>query len=244
MRPLRIAVCNVQSGLGTRRGWWDYAVTARHRFVPRLTRHIERIGTALLDAEVHLAVFTEVDGGSARTAHVDQARLLAEHGGFRHHAFFPCFSVGTHIHQGNAVHGRSPVLAVRNHPLAGFGEPRFLSEAAVGPPDGPLQVFAAHTSLDAAVRSKQLREIRDHVAATRGPILLAGDFNARQSRELEHLTGVLAHVPVGPTFPSWRPRWWLDHLFVSPHFRVRAARVMHEVREADHLPLLIDLMRL
>lgn len=240
---MRVAVCNVQSGLGTHRGWWDYAWTFRHRIVPRTTRHIERIGAALRREGVDLAVFTEVDGGSTRTAGIDQAALLAESGGFADHAFFACFEVGQRVRQGNAVHGRGAVRAVHNHRMSGVGEPRFLSEASVTLPDGDVRVFAAHTSLDVAVRRSQLVEIRDIVAGAEGPTLLAGDFNARQSEELDDLASALEQVACGPTFPSWRPRWALDHLFVDRSFEVVRARVMSEVRAADHLPLLVELAR-
>lgn len=243
MRRLRVAVLNVQSGLGTTRGWWDYFRTMRYRIQPRVTRHIERIGAALRHRAVDLAVFTEVDGGSRRTAGVDQAALLAERGGFASHAFFPCFHVADSICQGNAIHARGPVELVKNHPLPGLGEPRYLSEAVVELDGGPIHVFATHTSLDAAVRREQLAEIRDIVAEHPGPALLGGDLNARKSDELDHLVRALRHVPCGPTFPSWRPRWALDHLFVSEHFTARSARVLREVREADHLPVLVELSR-
>lgn len=241
MKRLRVAVLNLQSGLGTTRGWWDYVVTLRHRVVPRRTRHVERVGAALRREEVDLAIFSEVDGGSGRTAGVDQGRLLRETGGFADHAFFPCFVVGERIRQGNAIHARARVRPVENHPLPGLGEPRFLSEAVVELPAGPIHVFAAHTSLDAAVRREQLCRIRDLVGGHDRPVLLAGDFNARRSDELDELCRTLRQVPCGPTFPSWKPRWELDHLFVSPHFEALRARVATEVRESDHLPLRVDL---
>ncbi len=242
MSVVRFAVCNIQSGIGVRRGWFDYLVTLPQRLRPRRTRHLERIGQALRFATVDVAVFTEVDGGSTRTAGVDQAQVLADHGQLSDYAFFPCFSLGGRVLQGNAIHARGPVHHARNHRLSGGGEPRFLSHAVVELQSGAIDVFATHVSLDARVRREQLGEIRDQVARVDGPVLLAGDFNARHGMELDHLSRVLTRVPTGSTFPSWRPRWALDHLFASTHFSIRASRVMHEVRESDHLPVFAELV--
>jgi endonuclease/exonuclease/phosphatase family metal-dependent hydrolase len=236
---LRVAVMNVQTGLGTTRGWWEYARLLGR--IKRRTRHVARIGAAFQRAEVDLAILQEVDGGSGRTGGVDQAALLAEHSRLASFHFFPCLQLVDRVNQGNAVHARTGVRGIANHALPGHGEPRYLSEAVVERDDRTLHVFAAHTSLKTAVRREQLQEIHRIVGLRQGPVLLGGDFNARRSDELDHLSAALRQVPAGPTFPSWRPRWALDHLFVSPHFRVRAARVADEVREADHLPVVVDL---
>jgi len=240
---MRVAVMNVQTGLGVTRGWWEYLACLRGRAarVERRARRVPRIGAALREARVDLAILQEVDGGSARTGGVDQATALAEHSALASACFFPCLRIGERVHQGNAVLSDSRLRFVANHALPGAGEPRFLSEATFERDGAAVHVFAAHTSLKAAVRRAQLEEIRRIVALRPGPVLLGGDFNARGSAELDELSRALRRAPGGPTFPSWSPRWALDHLFVSRHFRVREARVAREIREADHLPMLVDL---
>lgn len=240
-RPfLRVAVMNVQSGVGTTRGFWQYLDLSRRRAARREAR-ITRIGSALARANVSLAILLEVDGGSRRTGGLDQAARIADTSGLAGFSFFSCFRVADELNQGNAVHCSGGVEAVRNHRLPGLGEPRFLSEALVHWAGRTMHVFAAHVSLKAGVRREQLEEIRRITAARRRPVLLGGDFNTRKSEELDALSATLRRVPTGPTFPSWRPRFTLDHLFVSEHFRIVAARVASELREADHLPAIFDL---
>jgi endonuclease/exonuclease/phosphatase family metal-dependent hydrolase len=237
---LRVAVMNVQSGVGTTRGWWQYLAPAGRRAASR-ERNIARIGKAFARHGVQLAILLEIDGGSDRTAGVNQAQLLGREAGLEGCCFFPCFRLGDEINQGNAVLAWGAVRSVRNHPLSGIGEPRFLSEAAVTWAGQEIHVFVTHTSLKAAVRRAQLEEIRAIVASRHRPVLLGGDFNARRGRELDDLSATLRRVPTGLTFPSWRPRWALDHLFVSAHFESTQARVVTELLESDHLSLVADL---
>jgi endonuclease/exonuclease/phosphatase family metal-dependent hydrolase len=239
-RRLRVAVMNVQSGAATTRGWWEYLQPSRREAASRL-RRIEAIGHGLDHHGVDLAILLEIDGGSGRTGGIDQAAAIARHGSLPSFCFFPCFRLGEEINQGNAVHAAAGVTMVENHPLSGIGEPRFLSEAAVSWAGEEIHVFVAHTSLKGTVRRTQLEEIRAIVASRHRPVLLGGDFNARKSRELDELSATLHRVATGLTFPSWRPRWALDHLFVSAHFRTESAKVLTELREADHLAVIADL---
>jgi endonuclease/exonuclease/phosphatase (EEP) superfamily protein YafD len=81
------------------------------------------------------------------------------------------------------------------------------------------------------VLRSQLRELKSLAARTRGPLVLAGDFNAtRQHRPFRQLLdGPLrdAHLARGRGFArSWPadralpPFALLDHVVVSPHFTV------------------------
>ncbi|GAA5482960.1 endonuclease/exonuclease/phosphatase family protein [Haloferula sargassicola] len=84
------------------------------------------------------------------------------------------------------------------------------------------------------------------------PVILGGDFNSgRRSVVWQRLAGSLAEAQAQfagqrprSTFPSMKPLVGLDHVFLSPHFRVREVLVPDSpmtVRASDHLPLLVEL---
>ena len=84
-------------------------------------------------------------------------------------------------------------------------------------------------------------------AGTDLPLVICGDFNATTlspvyralSRGLSDVRRTERRVR-GGTWPSSRPLLCIDHMFVSPEFRVRSCSVARDAvtREAsDHLPL-------
>lgn len=89
-------------------------------------------------------------------------------------------------------------------------------------------------------REAVLRELR----ASDLPTLLGGDFNCGPGEDTAELFGRAGFPPVQTTEPTWRRRpYVLDHLFHSPQFTPRAARVIptlcsdhHAVRAEFHMP--------
>jgi endonuclease/exonuclease/phosphatase family metal-dependent hydrolase len=70
-----------------------------------------------------------------------------------------------------------------------------------------------------------------------------GDLNAEpDSPELKSLVARtdLRLVPLGETFPSWKPKKGLDHFLVSPDILVNTASVL-DIGLSDHLPIMMDL---
>jgi endonuclease/exonuclease/phosphatase family metal-dependent hydrolase len=80
--------------------------------------------------------------------------------------------------EGPAILSRYPIVASETYDLprcVSFFDPRVLLRAEIATPDGPLQVFSAHTS-GAACQVERVAEI---VRAWRGrmPVMLMGDLN-------------------------------------------------------------------
>jgi endonuclease/exonuclease/phosphatase family metal-dependent hydrolase len=235
---LRFAICNLQTGIGTTRGYWHYLATAWKYVLPHHSAYVERAGAFLGEAAVDVAAFCEIGGGSWRTRGVDQAALIARSSPLVHHAFFPAFVAGRRINQGNAFCSRYPVQPIANHPLPGPGEPRFLSEAEVRIDGRAVRVFVTHLSLQLDVRTPQLRRIAALTDRVDRPTVLAGDFNISQDAELQLLAeSQLQQVPPCPTYPAWKPARALDHLFFSEHFTIGGSAAFDRFLFSDHLPL-------
>ena len=240
-RLLRVAISNVQNGIGTTRGFWHYLSTAWKYRLPHGSAPLVRAGAFLRSERIDLAALCEVEGGAWRSRGVDQVALIADEAGLAGRAFFPTHVVGTRINQGNGVCTRFPIRQVCNHRLPGRGEPRYLSEAEITLFDVPARVFVTHLSLNRTLRGPQIHAIAEIIDRADLPTILAGDFNASREAELDLLLeSNLQKATSAPTFPSWRPFRRLDYLFFSRHFALHRSSVFDRFRFADHLPFVAE----
>jgi endonuclease/exonuclease/phosphatase family metal-dependent hydrolase len=242
MKTLRIAVCNLQTGIGTTKGYWQYLLTGHRYWFPHGSRQIELAADFLRDARIDIALLCEVEGGSRRSRWVDQVDLLAQRSGLVERLFFPTRIVGRSVNQGNGIVSRWPLRYRFNRALPGYGEPRFLSEASLKANAARLRLLVTHLSLEQTLREPQIHSIADALAGSDEPTVLGGDFNISQEAELDLIQeGHLAKALSQATFPSWRPRRALDHLFLSHHFEVRDVYTYDRWLFSDHLPLIVQL---
>ncbi|KAB7624296.1 endonuclease/exonuclease/phosphatase family protein [Alkalilimnicola sp. S0819] len=238
---LRIAVCNLQGGVGTTRGWWHYLSTGWRYWLPHGNGMVLEAARFLREERVDLALCSEVENASRRCCRVDQARLLADAAGLRHVLFFETFRLGERIRQGNAVLARYPLARMGNHRLPGRGQPRYLSEASLALGRGALRCYVTHLSLEQKFRLRQIRQLEAFLGESDEPRVLGGDFNVSHRAELELLRDSPLTQAISPaTFPSWKPRRHLEHLFASRHLHIERVRVFERFRFSDHLPLLVD----
>jgi endonuclease/exonuclease/phosphatase family metal-dependent hydrolase len=242
IQEFRMAISNVQNGIGTTRGFWHYSLTAWKYKLPHRSAPIRAAGRFMKKEAVDLAALCEIGGGAWRTFHTDQTSLLAAEAGFEEKTFFPTLVKGRWMNQGNAVCARFPIRSIANHRLPGRGEPRYLSEAEVDIRGVRTVIFVTHLSLSRPLRDPQIEWIAERVDKLDRPTLLAGDFNISKEDEFELLLkGDLKKAPSLPTFPAWNPARPLDHLFFTEHFQVKQVQTFDRFRFSDHLPLLVDL---
>ncbi|KQN26321.1 hypothetical protein ASE86_09335 [Sphingomonas sp. Leaf33] len=114
----------------------------------------------------------------------------------------------------------------------------------------PFRIIALHPrpplpGQDTHARDAEIAIAARRAARTRIPVLAMGDFNdvawSHTSRLFKRVGGYLdARIGRGTyaTFPAHVPLlgWPLDHLFVTPEFRVRTLDVLEDVG-SDHLPI-------
>ncbi|MER5886057.1 endonuclease/exonuclease/phosphatase family protein [Streptomyces sp. NPDC001941] len=123
-------------------------------------------------------------------------------------------------------------------------------------PGGTVRVQLAHPMpplpSQVGLWQRETRAVRDAVRAVRGPVLVAGDFNASQDhaafRDLLDTAGLhdSARLAGASRTPSWPNEGVLpayvqiDHVLVSDHFSVRSARFL-DLAHTDHRALLVEL---
>lgn len=238
----RIAICNLQLGVGTTKGYWQYLTSGWKYLLPHDSEPIRQAASFLQKESIDIAALCEVEGVSWRSKDTDQLKLLAQTAHLPHSHFFPTYTSGSWKRQGNAVGTRFGIhRTVKNHPLPGRGEPRFLSEAKIQLGAQPVRLFITHLSLYQKMREPQIERVDQIINQEKAPTILAGDFNIAQQDELKLLTeSQLQLATSAPTFPSWKPNRWLDHLFFSNHFRIKSCYTFDEFYFSDHLPLLAE----
>ncbi len=239
---LRIAVSNLQSGIGTTRGYWQYLTTGWKYFLPHGSRALEGAVDFLKSERIDIAALCEANGPSRRSMGVDQVAQVADRGGLPNHVFFPTHVVGDKVNQGNAICSRHPVRHVANHRLPGIGEPRHLSEAEVEVEGRPVRVLITHLALDLGQRAKQIDRIVELIGEGPGrPTILAGDFNVSREEEMELLVDTkLQMAATAATFPAWKPQRRLDYLFFSHEFTILDSHAWSGTLFSDHLPLVAE----
>jgi endonuclease/exonuclease/phosphatase family metal-dependent hydrolase len=155
-------------------------------------------------------------------------------------------------HFGNAVLSRHDFELVREGSLPQRGgEPRAVQWLRVRTPSREFHLMNTHLGIWFWERHFQIRALLGAEwrvrAGTDLPLVICGDFNATTlspvyralSRSLSDVRRAERRLR-GGTWPSSRPLLCIDHMFVSPEFRVRSCSVARDAvtREAsDHLPL-------
>ena len=121
--------------------------------------------------------------------------------------------------------------------------------AVVRMPQGAVHVFIVHTLRFPWVGSqyRQMGAMARIVRRQQGPVIVMGDFNASPfSVTLEHFlekTGLrrLTWLPSWPAWPAPLPQLAIDHVFVSPHWRLAAGPWVGRAAGSDHLPVILEL---
>ncbi|MEQ8307233.1 MAG: endonuclease/exonuclease/phosphatase family protein [Hoeflea sp.] len=106
-----------------------------------------------------------------------------------------------------------------------------------------LEVIGVHLGLTPGMRRKQLLTLRKVLEERHHPVLLAGDFNERNSKRLPFDPPATIVSP-GLTFHASGPTAALDRFVLGPGLRAVSAHVHHSSlakRASDHLPIVIEI---
>lgn len=238
---LRIAVINLQSGIGVTRGYSQYLTRGWRYLLPHHGLPIGEAAVFLVSEHVDIALLTEVEGGSRRSRYLSHLTILSERTGLRYAKFFSTRSHGETINEGNAILSRTPILSTTTHPLSRSTNPRVLGVSVVQLENSTLSVCVVHLALRARARLAQMQELVGLLTKLDGPIILAGDFNERDHAAFDVLKDIGLTPMSVPSFPSWKPRHALQVLFVSTHLQATSISAPALSAFSDHLPLLIVL---
>ena len=200
------------------------------QFNKRLVLQDIKDGLRTLDADV--AFLQEVQGKHDKNArrHVSWPKM-AQHEFLTHdgsHCVYGMNAVYQHGHHGNAVVSRHPIpvwenIDISHHPVESRG--LLHCEVAIEGWKQRVHCINVHLGLWGRSRRYQLEWMADRIRAavpTKGPLIVAGDFNDWQKKASEYLKAelglheVFEHVEGRParSYPAQMPFFTLDRIYV------------------------------
>ncbi len=226
----------------------------RQRSEARIAEIIASLGADVVGLQ-------ELDHNRSRSAHADQAAIIAQELGWQH-VFHPAMQNGDEQY-GDAIVSRLPFTVKRAAELPGMSpwycrEKRIAIWLEVETDLGPVQLINTHFGLGRLERILQAQWLlgADWLGAlpTSAPAILLGDFNSvRTSRAYRILARALRDVRtlIEPprayrTYPTRGPFLAVDHIFVNAELHATGLSV-HRTPLArvasDHYPLVAELTK-
>jgi endonuclease/exonuclease/phosphatase family metal-dependent hydrolase len=249
---LRVATYNIHKGVNT----------LRRLSLAQIREQLDALDLDIICLQEvqgrHDRLSTRITGYPAQAHHDYLASGVTGANDAPHQAVYGMNAVYTQGHHGNAVLSHLPVLRSSNLDISHHRlESRGMLHAlfATGVPAQPrINVVCVHLGLFAVSRRYQLRTVSQTLAAripVQEPLIVAGDFNDWQGKDLQALTEPLQlveahhhlHGRYGLTFPARLPVMPLDRLFVRG-LTVQQATVHHGskwARLSDHALLFAEL---
>jgi endonuclease/exonuclease/phosphatase family metal-dependent hydrolase len=239
-KTLKIAILNLQSGIGVTKGYWQYPFLFWKYFLPHSSDNLLGIGDFARDENIGIFGLTEVDAGSLRSRYKNQADLISDEAGFKHKIFFPTHRPSRLINHGNALLSDYPILKHEMIRLPGNREPRYLMKILMKTKLGKINIFLSHLSIRKWVRKIQIKKIVEIIGNTRGSAVIIGDFNTSDKKELRPLLDMGFKITNGlNTYPSWNPTRAIDFILVK-NLQVRKAYTYKKKLFSDHLALVVE----
>lgn len=221
-------------------------------------RSENRVAEVIASLHADIVGLQELDLGRARSAGVDQARLIAQQLGWQS-IFEPAMRHGDE-HYGNATISRYPLRLHRVCNLVGRGtwycrETRAALWVEAGTEHGVVHIVNTHLGLGRGEGFRQAEQLASAEwlggALAEVPLILLGDFNSlpgwRAHRALaKQLCDLREHLRSGAhrTFHTRLPLLAVDHIFVNAALQPLSLRVHRDpiARGAsDHYPLVAEL---
>lgn len=218
-----------------------------------------RIAAVIAECDPDVVALQELDVGRRRSGGVDQAVAIAHELEMRQVHFHPAHTV-VDEHYGDAVITARPSTLVKaaalpGRPRHGLAEPRGALWVTIDYDGNEVQVINTHFGLGRRERRIQSRTLLGPEwigsDACQAPLIFLGDLNSLpQGRVYRTIASHFRDAHVGvrrtrakATFPSTRPLFRIDHVFVSHDIEVVGAMVWRSPTArvaSDHLPLVVE----
>jgi endonuclease/exonuclease/phosphatase family metal-dependent hydrolase len=239
---LRILSYNMQVGIRTLRA--RHYVTGSWRHILPCSRRMEnldRIAHAI--AEYDIVGLQEVDAGSLRSNFINQAEYLAERAAFPYWYHQVNRNLGRLAQHSNALLSHYRPNRVLDLRLPGLIPGRQAMLAEFNGKQDTLAVIVLHLALSKRARLQQLDYIAEIVNHYPHAVVM-GDMNCRsQSSEMQSLfrkTKLQEPLQEVHTFPTWRPRFNIDHILCTSELKVISAFAL-EAGVSDHRPIVTQI---
>ncbi|MCP5179985.1 MAG: endonuclease/exonuclease/phosphatase family protein [Pseudomonadales bacterium] len=240
--PLRLLSFNIQVGIQTTR-YRHYVTNGWKHVLPHMDRalNLRRIADVVSDYDV--VALQEVDSGSLRSGYINQVEYVADRGQFPYWYAQLNRDLGPLAQHGNGVLTRIRPSNMEDHKLPGAIPGRGAIVLRLPYAGRTVLLVLLHLSLGDRSRKRQLDYVT-RLIADEEHVIVMGDLNSSTTRLLLETplagTNLLPVEDVQPTYPAWRPHIALDHVLVSPTFRVDDYRVL-DCTVSDHRPVAVSL---
>jgi endonuclease/exonuclease/phosphatase family metal-dependent hydrolase len=239
---LRLLSYNIQVGIVYSR-YRHYLTRSWKHVLPFQGRQENLDSIAEFISKFDIVGLQEVDAGSLRSNYINQAKYLAQRGGFPHCYVQTNRNLGKIAQHGTGLLTKLRPIEVMEYRLPGKIPGRGALIAIFGQGVHKLMIGILHLSLGRKSRSRQLAYLAEHISHYKHVVLM-GDFNCRiDHREFQELldsTPLCSPERELHTYPSWRPKRGLDHILVTADLKVEQTLV-YNASYSDHLPIAIDI---
>ena len=243
-KVLRLLSYNIQVGIDTRR-YSDYITNSWRHFLPYNKRLETLHAMSRVIRDYDIVALQEADGGSIRSAYINQVSLLAQYANYPFWHQQCTRNMGRIAQHSNGLLSKIPLRQIEDHKLPGIIPGRGAIEAHIGNGPDVLQLFVAHLALSHRVRREQIAYLADQIRDQRYAIFM-GDFNSPYEEVVEMFAkyNINLHQPFhdnSPTYPSWRPVRQYDHILISPGMVIKKYQTISN-SISDHLPVDLELL--
>lgn len=201
----------------------------------------ERMAAVIRELDPDLVALQEVDNGTDRTEGINQVEKLAGLAGYEYFVFGRSMPYGGGEY-GLAVMSRYPVLENESHPLP-FRftlEPRSVLITRIEVGENGRTVTLANTHLchqSEENRIDQVRRLNSLLGEVSGPVLLAGDFNARKDNDSMRIMWSREWVDLSASHSR------IDYILGRKQdgLKVTDSRMIEDRITSDHFPVLVQI---
>ncbi len=214
------------------------------------TANVNNVAEVIKKIKPDVVFLQEVDKNTTRSLGIDQAKKLAEFGGYPYYQFFKIMD-----YQGGefglAILSALELKEAETHAMPSEIDGQIItSNNALGTAkitfnSIDINLAVVHLSVNQTESEKQLPYILEKILANKnGPALLAGDFNSTPfSSTIKKMdAGGYTRTNTDPTkfsIPSNSPNRELDYISFKPkeRFTVESHTVLTGISASDHLPI-------
>ena len=235
---------NIAYGTGLNGSWTQYLYKVwRYIWLPFYsTRRLLRM---LRDQNADVLILLEVDDGSIRNRFRSQVKKFAKR--LKHTHFYSALkyhpkSIWKYLIYFKKQHD-AVLSKIKGEYKAHYiksGMKKLVQEFTVN----GISIFTVHMGvLSKTIRQMQFGEIANILKKCPRPFILCGDFNIHKGldelKEFINQTG-LKRIEMSPTFPSHKPKRYLDLFFISPGIEIKDFGIVKS-EVSDHLPVWITI---
>ena len=97
---IKVLAINIEAGVNNSKGYFGYLATIVKNFFPHSNEPLYTLAEYIKREIIDIAALTEIDGGSFRTKHISQLKILSNLTGLMNNSFNPTYRFGKIINQG------------------------------------------------------------------------------------------------------------------------------------------------